>query len=195
MGEENFLIIKLMSRENPFSKPPEEKEPVKGEGFSMREGNPFSKPVGPGLEFRPGETNETALARQEKEEAVREKLRQEYQEKEANMTPEEKAQRAEEWAQQDRKWMAEWFEDGIKRNGEYSEALQIKQNGSLDREKRVDGLLPFIVSAHDLKSPEDLYKLIYKISQEHPDLDVLFETDANGKWIKYRVTKKVEAKK
>ncbi|MDD4477288.1 MAG: hypothetical protein PHY40_04015 [Patescibacteria group bacterium] len=184
-----------MSIKNPFSKPSEKKEPIKGEGFSMRDGNPFSKPVGPGLEFRPGETNETASERQKKEKAEREKLRQEYREKEANITPEEKAQRAEEWAQQDRKLMAEWFEDCIKKNGEYSEALQIKQDGSLDCEKRLDGRLPILVSVCDLKSPEDLYQLMHKISQEYPNLDISFEVDPSRKWIKYRVAKKVESSK
>lgn len=185
-----------MSRENPFSKSPEEKkEPVKGEGFIMREENPTVKSVGPRYEFRPGETNETARTREEKEEAKRKKLQQEYREKEAKMTPDEKAQRAEEWAREGRNSMAEWFEDGIKKSGEYSEALQIKQDGSLDREKKVDGRLPFIVDAGNLKNPEDLYQLMHKVSQDHPDLNILFEVDPNRKWIKYRVTKKIEAGK
>ena len=130
-----------------------------------------------------------------KEDAERERLGQEYREKEAKMTPEGKVQRAEEWARQDRNWMAEWFEDGIKKNGEYSEALQIKQDGSLDREKRMDGWLPYLVSEGDLKSPEDLYQLMYKISLEHPDLNISFDVDPNRKWIKYRVSKKVEDEK
>ncbi len=185
-----------MSRENPFEKPSKEKkEPVKGEDFTMKEGSPFGRKVGPSLEFRPGETSETARVREEREEARRERLRQEYREKEARMTPEEKAQRVEEWARQDRNWMAEWFEDGIKKSGEYSEALQIRQDGSLDREKRMDGCLPFIVSIGDLKSPEDLYQLMHKISQEHPELDISFEVDPNRKWMKYRVSKKFESGK
>ena len=181
-----------MSIENPFSKPSEEKDFIKGEGFTMKEGDPFGRPVGPSLEFRPGETNKTALARQEKEEAERERLRNEYREKAASMTPEEKEQQAEEWAQQSRKWIAEWFTEGIKKNGEYSETLQIKQDGSLDREKRLDGRLPFLVNAGNLKSPEDLYQLMHKISQEHPNFNVSFEVDPNRKWIKYRVIQKIE---
>ncbi|MDO8572734.1 MAG: hypothetical protein Q7S11_03125 [bacterium] len=180
-----------MSIENPFEKPPNKKEePIKGEGFTMKKGNLFGKKVGPSLEFRPGETSETARVREEGEEAGRECLRQEYREKDVKMTPEEKAQRAEEWPRQNRNWMAKWFEDGIKKSGEYSEALQIKPDGSLDREKRMDGGLPFIVSAGDLKSPEDLYQLMHKISQEHLELGVSFEVDPNRKWMKYRVAKK-----
>jgi len=59
----------------------------------------------------------------------------------------------------------------------------------------MDGWLPYLVSAGDLKSPEDLYQLMHKISQEHPDLNISFDVDPNRKWIKYRVSKKVEDEK
>lgn len=121
-----------------------------------------------------------------------EKEDKEDREKEAKMTPEEKAQ----WAEQrSRNWIAEWFEDRIKQNGEYSEALQIQQDGSLNPEERLDGRLPYVVDAADLKSPEDLYQLMHRISNEHPDLSISFEVDPGGKWIKYRVAKKVEIEK
>ncbi len=184
-----------MSRENPFIKS-HENEFVRGDGFAMRkEGFPGGSD-GPGLEFRPGETNETASKRQKKEELEREKLQQEreelWREEEVGMTLEEKAQRAEGRARQGRNWMVEWFENGIKRNGgEYSETLLIKQDGDLDREKSIDGSPPVIMNAGDLKNPEDLYRIMHKISQERPELDISFEADPDRKWIRYRV-KKVE---
>ncbi len=175
-----------MNKENLFEKSSKD-EPVEGDGFSMREVKPSSSPVGPSLEFRPGETNETALERQKKEEERRKK-------EESKITPEEKERRAEEQAIEERNWVAESFRVAIKKDGEYSEKLQIKQDGNFDRKKRVDGSLPFITNIGDLSSPEDLYELMHKISDENPDLNVSFETDINGGWIKYCVTKKVETK-
>jgi len=163
-----------MSIENPFEKPQEDKkEPVKGDDFIMKkEGYRKDyglREVGPNLEFRPGETSETAREREEIE----------------------KVQQAEESAQIDRNFIVKnFFEDGIKRRGEYSETFKIKEDGSLDRE--TSGVINI---AHEVRSPEDLYQLMHEISQEHPDLDISFDVDPNGKWIKYRVSKEVEAMK
>jgi len=114
-------------------------------------------------------------------------------EKEASMTLADKAKRDEEWAREDRKFMADWFEDGIKRGGESSETLIIKPDGTLDHKKRLDegfGTVPFIASAGKLEKPEDLYKLMAKISEEHPQLSISVESDPNMQWIKYKVLKK-----
>jgi len=183
---------------NPGPPKKDDKE-IKGEGFVMsgkdRKPSRFSSSSRASVEFRPGATNEEAIRTLEKENAERERLNKEYREKEAKMTPQEKAQRAEEWARQDRNWMVEWFEDVMKKDGEYSETLGIEKDGSLNREKRInDGFVPFIVTPGDLKSSEDLYQLMHKISQEHPQLNISFEVDPNRKWIKYRVSKKVESK-
>ena len=120
-----------MNKENPFEDPRNEtkdsknKEPVKGAGFTMREGNSYGQNVAPHLEFRPGETSETARNREEKE---RERL-QKYREQETKITSEEQARK-------DREYAAEWFEERIEKQGEYSETLGIEKDGSFNREKR-----------------------------------------------------------
>lgn len=185
-----------MNRENPFDRPATdgsipEKASVQGDGFIMKEGGQLSRPAGPGLEFRPGETNEPALAREEIDEADRRRRREEQLKKEAAMTPQEKAGQAAEIARNSRDFIAEWFAEGIANNREYSETLIIEKDGNLNRNKRLpDGHAPFIVGPGDLKRPEDLYRIMRIIAQENPRFNISFEEDPAKQWIKYRVTKK-----
>ena len=184
-----------MPREN-FSHHPSvdshssDKAPVKGDGFTMEEGRLFSRPAGPGLEFRPGETNESALAREEIDEAKRKRRRAEQQKKEAAMTPQEKAEQAAEIARDSRDSIAEWFEERLADTSEYTETLIIEKDGRLNRNKRLpDSKVPFIVNTGDLRSSEDLYQLARIISQEYPQFNFSFEEDPAKQWIRYRVTK------
>jgi len=165
-----------------------------GKGFTMKDDlHPSSSINRPSVEFRQGDSSEEAINRLEKERKEQERLHLEELEKEASMTLADKAKRDEEWAREDRKFMADWFEDGIKRGGESSETLIIKPDGTLDHKKRLDegfGTVPFIASAGKLEKPEDLYKLMAKISEEHPQLSISVESDPNMQWIKYKVLKK-----
>ena len=180
-----------MNRENPFEEPTpnkpkrEDKYPIKGDGFMMGEKPYFSKnPGSVQIDFREGASSEEALKEIEQ-------LRQEYHEKEAKMTAEEKTKRAEKWAQEEKDFIPGWFRDGIKRGGKYSETLKIKQDGSLDEDIRVDGFPPFIVRAGNLKNLQDLYQLLQKISQEQADLDITLKIDPNREWVKYCVSNKI----
>lgn len=121
------------------------------------------------------------------QEEQREKWQKEFREQEARLTPEEKIERQARWEKEDRAWIAEWFQDSIKGKNEYSETLLIDADGNINREKREDGHPPFIVTPGKIKTPEDLYQLLYKIKQEHLNLDFSFEIDKDGKWIKYMV--------
>ena len=182
-----------MSKENPFKE-----EPIKGDGFIMKEGDQLSQPTGPSLEFRPRETSETARNREKGEKAMREHLRQGLspEVKKTPQTPEEKARRAEEEAQGNRDWLVGVFENHIKEYGKYSEILGIKEDGTLDQKKRFDDDAPPLITVLDtIKTPEKLYQLMHKISQECSELDISFETDPTGKWIRYRVSRKVGDKK
>ena len=180
-----------MSMEKKFAEKPG-KKPIKGEGFTVKEGDFFGERPGPNVEFRPGETSETALARQEKERESAEKSYQERSEKEANMSPEERAQQMEKQMQRNRRDVVDFFEGLLERKGEYSEVLKIKPDGNLDHRERVDGGPPFIVDfISDSKSPDDLRILIDEILKEYPELDISFEVDPKKQWVKYRVTKKV----
>ena len=164
MGEENTT--------NKFSKE---------KGFTLV-GKPYSPKYSErvGIEFRPGETNDRII-KAEKAKEQEERQRQQ----DTEMTPEQLARK-------DREWIAEWFEGGIAESGEYSETLGIEEDGGLNRQKRPDdNSSPFITSAGKLKSSADLYEFMKKIQEEHPQLNVSFETDPTGKWIKYRVSKNV----
>lgn len=167
-----------------------EEESIRGDNFVIIRGKGSRSSGGyyslynTSVEFRSGASNE------EKIKAAEEARKKEI-ERTKNFT---EADFAVERARQNRNWIAEWLKDGIKKSGEYSETLKIKQDGSLDREKRMDGRVPFIVSIGDLKSLEDLYQLMHKISQEHPDLNMSFEVDPNREWMKYTVLK-TESKK
>lgn len=172
-----------MNNETPRRKPNElkKKKDVEGEGFVMK-GEPYAgKTTGKEtwLEMRQGETTEKAQKRQE----INEKERRA---KEAKITPKERARL-------NRKDTAEAFEIMLKqREGKYSETLLINPDRSIDRSKRKDGVVPFITSMGDLKNSDDLYQLLHKISQEHPELNISIETDPKWKWIKYEVSKKPE---
>jgi len=167
-----------------------DKLPIKGDGFitgesydSLDHDLHLIK-----VPFRPGASSEQA--RRDKETEIKQQEDNAYANAYA-MAHQEKIQRDEEWPQQNRSNIASWFKDRIDQGGgEYSETFQIKQEGSLDREKRMDGYIPYLVIEGNLKGPEDLYRLAYDISQEHPDLDISFNVDPSGKWIKYSVSKK-----
>ncbi len=73
------------------------------------------------------------------------------------------------------------------RKGKYSETFLIKDNGRFNQTKRLDGIVPYLLSISDVKKPEDLYKLMQEILLKHPDFDVSFKVDPEGKWMKYMI--------
>ena len=163
------------------------KKVIEGEGFTMKKGEMFSRNESPSLQFRPGETSETA---REREKMRKEQLKKEDFEQENKMTPEE---REEKRARLNRDLVAGWFKDLINKKGEYSETLMIEEDGNFNREKRFDDKkVPFIITAGLLEKKEDLYRLMQAISLEYPQFDISFDIDPAGRWIKYRVTKKLE---
>ena len=98
-----------------------------------------------------------------------------------------------EWEKRGRDSIAKWLRDIVEqKNGEYSEALIIEKDGSLNRERRLnDDVPPYITLTRDVRTPEDLYNLLYKIQEENPDLRFSFDRNQNDQWIKYTV--KVES--
>jgi len=153
----------------------------KGEGFTMEESR-FSRSDNdhPGLQFRPEETEETALKRTSGEKAHQQ----------TNPSPEEKLKYKTELRQRNIRALGKFFREQItKRNGVYSETLLITSNGEFNWEERHDGRPPFITTC-DVDTSEDLYTIMHEISQENPDLEISFENDSNGTWIKYTVTEK-----
>ena len=116
------------------------------------------------VEFRPGETTETARARRNQERPQRvEKSRVES--------------------------MAEHFADQLSWRDEYSETLAITPDGKIDEKRMGDGKDAFVRADLENGLPDELYKLMKEVQSAHPELSISFDHDPNGKWIKYRVVK------
>lgn len=117
------------------------------------------------VEFKPGESTETALAEKE------EKRKKE-------------AERTKDFTDADH--AEDLLDSVIKVHNPYSETLKIKPNGKLDKLTRVDGKTVYL-SYGDTAA--DLYKIAAEIEKKHPEYHFNFETDPEGKWIKYTVSK------
>lgn len=166
-----------MSRENPFSETPKEnikKEPIRGDGFTMEEGIPFSNPVGPSLEFRPGESSDKMSAEEKKkikERSIREK------ERTKNFSEVD-------YAEDLLSSMLETHK--LETHNPYSETFLIKPDGRFEKSLRADGNPVYLVYAN---TPNELYQLAAEIEKKHPKYHFNFETDPEGKWFKYTVSK------
>lgn len=161
-----------MSIENPFSKPIEEKKPedVKGDGFVIKRGGTirhngdFSYKTHP-VEFRPGESTDKKI-------------------KEDETAQEKEAERTKDFMPAD---LVEEFFTGVMRyQNPYSETFKIKSDGTFDKAERFGGSAFHIGEAY---TPEKLYRIAKDIQEKHPEYQFNFETDPQGKWLKYTVSK------
>ena len=152
-------------------------EIVEGDGFTAKPGH-FGAGNGlAGVEFKPGESTETARAHEKSE---RDREQREYAEGEYERTSL--------FTKED--WMTEFFTRIMPRSGApYSETLKIKADGSFDTEERVDGLHPEIIGHSDIKDPNGLYALAQEVQRQYPGVVFSFEKDPEGKWMKYTVSK------
>lgn len=130
------------------------------------------------VEFKPGETTESAhVAKNEDDKRLREQCEEEQREikKDEN--------------EPDLLFIAEEAEDSLrsmlKKSNPYSETFIIKSDGNIDLEKRVDGKALYLKF---IETPHQLYKVAQEIERTHPDYAFKFETDPEGKWIKYTVS-------
>ncbi|PIP03708.1 MAG: hypothetical protein COZ49_00530 [Candidatus Yonathbacteria bacterium CG_4_10_14_3_um_filter_47_65] len=167
-----------MSIENPFNKPPEEKkedEPIKGDNFVMGgkgrtpSRNSFSS-HDTSVEFRPGETNEGKI--KAKEEATKKEL-----ERTKDFTDADHAE--------------DLLSSMLESNNPYSETFKIKPDGKFDKILRADGY-PVYLGFGDTSA--ELYQIAAEIEKKHPEYHFSFETDPEGKWFKYTVSKSESGK-
>jgi hypothetical protein len=116
------------------------------------------------VEFRPGETTDTARTRRDQERVQRmEKLKVES--------------------------LAEHFADQLSWRDEYSETLAITPDGKIDEKRMGDGKDAFVRSDLENRLPDELYELMKEVQSAHPELSITFENDPSGKWIRYKVIK------
>ena len=188
--EPSELLKKIWKKHGIKSRVEREKEEkekqeklTKGDGFVMG-GEGYSANYGGDanpVEFRPEASTEGAIEEKKRRQ-------EEEKERESKKTPTEKARER-------RDAITRWFNQcTTSKAGIYSETLKIKLDGTLDKDERLDGHAPYIIIGFDLESvlntPKDLYQMMHQISSEHPEFNISFEADPNGKWIKYLVTKK-----
>ena len=67
----------------------------------------------------------------------------------------------------------------------YSETLKITSDGKFDK-MRADGHPVYLEPAD---TPAQLYQIAAIIEKKHPEYQFSFETDPEGKWMKYTVLK------
>ncbi len=70
----------------------------------------------------------------------------------------------------------------------YSETWSIKPDGFFDSE-RPDGSVMYL-PMYDGRTPSDMYRLAAEVQKIKPDWHFSFESDPEGKWMKYTVTRK-----
>ncbi len=159
-----------MSIENPFKKNSKEKS-IKGDNFTMKNGDPFSKTVGPGLKMGSGDSTEKFKKREEKKDK-------------------EEADRVKFFTDVD--FAKESIDDILKfcKLKSYSETLRIELNGKFDK-TRVDGASVYMDFAD---TPEGLYQLASEIMKKYPDYHFDFDNDPEGRWVKYTVSKRKKDK-
>jgi hypothetical protein len=154
-----------MPRNPETKKPSSEDNPIEGDGFTVKEGNLSSHSYGPGVEFRPGESSDVVHAREQ------ERLKQE-EERRKDFTDADDAEDS--------------LSSMLESLNPYSETFKIKSNGSFDEVERLDGLNLYMTEAD---TPAKLYKIAAEIEKKHPEYHFSFETDPEGKWMKYTVSK------
>lgn len=147
----------------------EEQREIEGEGFVMKGGGdrrsaPSSNNPPKRVEFKPGETSDSS------EVSTEERPKSE---------------------QSDSDFLAEHFAFMLKHSSEYAETLEIAPNGTLNWKERADDKMsPFIASAlQPNETPDALYRIMREVQESHPELQITFENDPEGKWIKYVVRK------
>jgi len=155
--------------------PKEEDKEIKGDGFVMdgKDRKPSKHSYSSydtSVEFRPGETNEGKI--KAKEEATKKEI-----ERTKDFTPAD--------------WAEEFFADILKHKNPYSETFRIKEGGRFDKVERFDGST---VHMGDADTPTELYQLAKDIQEKHPEYQFSFETDPEGKWMKYTVSKSESGK-
>ena len=161
-AETEQIIQKLLQRNMDILERARSKQPIRGNGFIMfRNVNQSGTTVGPMLQFRPGETTETARAREVEEQAAYLKRSIEQDAKEA-------------------------LDNILKTHNPYSETFKIKPDGRFDQ-VRLDGRPMYLGRFAD--TPASLYQLAAEIQCEHPRYRFSFEADVEGRWLKYTVTK------
>ena len=81
----------------------------------------------------------------------------------------------------------EFFASMLNDNQQYSETFKIKEDGEFDKVERLDGSA---VHMGEADTPAELYQLAKEIQDKHPEYQFTFESDPEGKWLKYTVSKK-----
>jgi len=162
-----------------FPQPANESEKdIQGEGFVIKKGDlPKSKRSqfndSVRVEFRPGETTDTARERRDREREQERKAGHEVKH------------------QSNAEFMAEHFAEmlGSTDKNEYSETLAINSDGRLNLKQRIgDTAPPYVTAGLEARElPDDLYKLMQEIQDAHPEYRITFENDPHGKWIRYTV--------
>ena len=69
--------------------------------------------------------------------------------------------------------------------GSYSETYQILPSGMFD----IESVSPDGPNLGYKNTPEGLYEIVGEIQKNHPEYRFDFETDPEGKWMKYTVSK------
>ncbi|MDP2676818.1 MAG: hypothetical protein Q8O83_03980 [bacterium] len=159
-----------MSIERPEKE--EKDESIHGKGFTMK-GKPYSSSdfyPSPSVEARPGESTEKKT-------------------KETEIRYQEESERTKDFTPAD--WAEEHFAYMLEGKNPYSETFKIKSDGRFDKVERLDGSPVFIGEAD---TPEELYRIAAEIEEKHPEYHFSFETDKEGRWMKYTVSKNESAK-
>ncbi len=151
---------------------PKDENIIEGEGFTVRDSR-GSIPVSfAEVEFKPGESTETAHLEKERRMNNWSKRENESAGKVNDLTD------------------AEHTEDQLramlKIRNPYFEIFKIKSDGTFNKKERVDGSPMYLAFVNN---PTDLYSIAEEIEKEHPDYHFSFETDPGGKWMKYTVSK------
>ena len=71
----------------------------------------------------------------------------------------------------------------------YSETFKIMPDGTFNQTTRMDGSFRYLVIGD---TPEELYQIAEEIQKKHSEYKFDFETDPEGKWMKYTVSKAKE---
>ena len=134
------------------------KEPVKGEGFIMREETAEEKHISKQIEI--GNRIKAEI------EADPRRLKNEML-----------------WE------LANEFKNDFKISENFSETLHIKSDGTLDYIRMGDIMPALFVVISDVKTVNEFYEVVKKFTEIYPEYKFNFETDPEGKWIKYSVSK------
>lgn len=156
-------------------------EVVHGKGFVMEKTEPWntrgSRSIPASVEMRTGASNEDVIKRLN---ASKEKL--------AKITPFEEMEK--EWEKEKIRDASSEFTRLVTERGEYSETLQVNPDGQIDNTRRVGSDVRPFISFYDISTRDALYGFMKKLQEFNGQLDVQFENDPSGQWIKYRLTNK-----